>query len=180
MTEIKPQNVFYRAENYRPEDSVGYLMKQIISMVSQDIERQLAHTDLTSAQWQPLFKIHFGQASTVAELARHCSLDAGAMTRTLDRLEAKGLCKRVRSETDRRVVNLELTPAGTQAASEIPEILSGVQNAHLAGFSAEEFETLREYLRRMLNNAQAIAARTDATPAAPFSPSSKEAPDAAS
>lgn len=174
MTEAKTQNVFYQAETYRPEDSVGYLMKQIINMVSQDIERQLAHTDLTRAQWVPLFKIHFGQASTVAELARHCSLDAGAMTRLLDRLEAKGLCKRVRSETDRRVVNLELTAAGTQAASEIPEILSGVQNAHLDGFSAEEFETLRSYLRRILNNAQSIADQAHDTSSTP------EAPNAAS
>jgi DNA-binding MarR family transcriptional regulator len=167
MTEIKPQNVFYTAGSYRPEDSVGHLMKQIITLVSQDIERQLAHTDLTNAQWVPLFKIHFGQANTVAELARHCHLDAGAMTRLLDRLEAKGLCKRVRSETDRRVVKLELTPAGTQAASEIPEILSGVQNAHLAGFSAEEFETLRAYLRRILANAQTLAGQTLDTPSNP-------------
>jgi DNA-binding MarR family transcriptional regulator len=79
------------------------------------------------------------------------------MTRMLDRLEAKGLCTRVRSETDRRVVNIALTPAGRKAASDIPEILSGVQNAHLAGFSADEFETLRTYLRRILNNAQSIA-----------------------
>ena len=101
----------------------------------------------------------------MAELARECTLDAGAMTRTLDRLEAKGLCKRVRSETDRRVVNIELTPAGTQAASDLPEILSGVQNAHLAGFSAEEFQTLRDYLRRILNNAQTIASLShDTTP----------------
>ena len=150
-------SVFYQAESYRPEDSVGYLMRQILNRVGQEIERQLAHTDLTNAQWIPLFKLYSGQATTVAELARECHLDAGAMTRMLDRLEAKGLCKRVRSETDRRVVNIELTAAGTKSASDIPEILSGVQNAHLAGFSAQEFETLREYLRRILNNAQAIA-----------------------
>jgi DNA-binding MarR family transcriptional regulator len=132
--------------------------------VSQEIERQLAHTDLTNAQWIPLFKLYRCEASTVAELARVCHLDAGAMTRLLDRLEAKGLCRRVRSETDRRVVNIELTPAGTQAASDIPEILSGVQNAHLAGFSAEEFETLRSYLRRILHNAQSIAELAHDTP----------------
>ena len=157
MPKTPPECIFYRAESYTPEDSVGYLMRQILGMVSQDIERHLAHTDLTNAQWIPLYKVYSRQASTVAELARQCHLDAGAMTRTLDRLEAKGLCKRVRSETDRRVVNIELTPAGTQAASDIPEILSGVQNAHLTGFNAEEFETLREYLRRILNNAQSIA-----------------------
>jgi DNA-binding MarR family transcriptional regulator len=167
MTEIKQQCVFYQAKGYNPNDSVGYLMKQIISMVSQEIERQLAHTDLTNAQWVPLFKLYMGQASTVAELARHCNLDAGAMTRLLDRLEAKGLCKRVRSETDRRVVNIELTPTGTQAASEIPEILSGVQNAHLAGFSETEFQALHGYLQRILGNAQAIASQGTNTPSNP-------------
>ncbi len=157
MKKTKPPPVFYQAESYRPEDSVGYLMRQILNRVAHEIERQLAHTDLTNAQWIPLFKLYSGHATTVAELARECNLDAGAMTRMLDRLEAKGLCKRVRSESDRRVVNIEITPAGSQAASDIPEILSGVQNAHLAGFNVEEFETLREYLRRILNNAQSIA-----------------------
>lgn len=79
---------------------------------------------------------------------------AGAMTRTLYRLEAKGMCKRVRSEADRRVVNIELTAAGKQSACDIPEIFSDVQNAHLAGFCTEEFQTLREYLRRILTNAR--------------------------
>jgi DNA-binding MarR family transcriptional regulator len=157
MKNVTPPTVFYQAETYRPEDSVGYLMRQILNRVAHDIERQLAHTELTNAQWIPLFKLFSGQASTVAELARECHLDAGAMTRMLDRLEAKGLCTRVRSETDRRVVNIALTPAGSKSASDIPEILSGVQNAHLAGFSTEEFETLRGFLRRILNNAQSIA-----------------------
>lgn len=174
MTEINSQCVFYRAESYNPEDSVGYLMRQILTMVSHEIERQLAHTDLTNAQWVPLFKLYTGQASTVAELARQCTLDAGAMTRTLDRLETKGLCKRVRSETDRRVVNIELTHAGSKAASDIPQILSGVQNAHLAGFNAEEFETLRAYLRRILNNAQSIADLTHET--TPSNAGSTDAP----
>ena len=155
---------FYTAANYRPEDSVGYLMRQILNGVAQDIERQLAHTELTNAQWIPLFKLYSGQASTVAEVARECHLDAGATTRMLDRLEAKGLCKRVRSDSDRRVVNIELTPAGHKAAADIPEILSGVQNAHLAGFSDQEFQTLRAYLRRILNNAQSIAAQANQKP----------------
>ncbi len=157
MTKKNAQCIFYQAESYNPEDSVGYLMRQILNQVGNEVERQLAHADLTKAQWVPLFKLYMCKTSTVAELARQCNLDAGAMTRMLDRLEAKGLCKRVRSETDRRVVNIALTAAGAKAASDIPEILSGVQNAHLAGFDAEEFQTLRAYLRRILNNAQSIS-----------------------
>ena len=146
---------FYCAEGYRPEESVGYLMRQILSTVAHEVERQLAHADLTNAQWVPLFKLFSGQASTVAELARVCQMDAGATTRLLDRLEAKGLCRRVRSEEDRRVVNIELTDAGRDAASEIPVVLSSVQNAHLSGFTDEEFQTLKGYLRRILSNAKA-------------------------
>jgi DNA-binding MarR family transcriptional regulator len=143
---------FYSAHDYDPEESVGYLMRRVLAMVGQEIERQLVCSDLTNAQWVPLFKLSIGKTSTVAELARQCHLDGGAMTRLLDRLEAKGLCRRVRSVADRRVVNIELTPAGRVAAAGIPEVLSKVQNAHLAGFSVEEFETLKSYLRRILQN----------------------------
>ncbi len=97
-----------------------------------------------------------GHASTVAELARVCELDAGSMTRLLDRLEAKQLCRRVRSSDDRRVVNLELTEAGRTAAKGIPEILCRVQNSHLSGFSAEEWQVLKGYLRRILDTAQSL------------------------
>ena len=147
---------FYCAEGYRPEESVGYLMRRIITLVGHGIERELEPAGLTNAQWVPLLKLYMGVASTVAELARECDLDAGSMTRLLDRLEAKALCRRVRSSDDRRVVNIELTDAGRQAAAEIPKTLCHVQNAHLAGFSTEEWSTLQGFLRRILNTAHAL------------------------
>lgn len=147
-------NAFYSATDYRPEDSVGYLMRRVLGLVGGAIERELESSDLTNAQWFPLFKLSLGQSRTVAELARDCQLDCGAMTRLLDRLEAKGLCRRVRSVADRRVVNIELTDAGRAVASGIPAVLSRVQNAHLAGFSRDEFELLKSFLRRILANAQ--------------------------
>lgn len=154
---------FYKAEAYRPEESIGFLMRQIITNVTQQIDQQLAHTDLTDAQWKPLFKLSMGNATTVAELARVCTLDAGAMTRTLDRLEAKDLCRRVRSESDRRVVNIELTDAGRSAAAEIPHVLSRVQNTNLRGFSLEEFELLKDFLVRILANSKEAAANPNDT-----------------
>lgn len=149
---------FYQPANYRPEESVGYLMRRILATVSAEIEREMGPNGLTNAQWIPLFKLYVGSASTVAELARGCDLDAGAMTRLLDRLETKGLLKRVRSSEDRRVVNLELTDEGRAAAQEIPGVLCQVQNAHLRGFSHAEWQTLKSLLRRILENALAIQA----------------------
>lgn len=151
---------FYKAENYRAEESIGYMMRRILSAVGQSVELRLCGPGSpTYPQWVPLHKLHMGTVTTVAELARECELDTGAMTRLLDRLEAKGLCRRVRSVSDRRVVHIELTDEGRAAAREVPEILSLVQNEHLAGFSNEEWEQLKGYLRRILDNAQALSAR---------------------
>lgn len=146
--------IFYREENYAPDESVGYMMRRIISLVGHGIESEFESTGLTNAQWMPLFRLYRGEASTVAELARLCDLDAGSMTRLLDRLEAKGLCRRVRSCDDRRVVNIELTDAGRLSAHGIPKTLCRIQNAHLQGFSLEEWSTLKGYLRRILQTAQ--------------------------
>ena len=152
---------FYRPDNYQPEESVGYLMRRILSTVSLEVERELEPSGLTNAQWVPLLKLSMGSASTVAELARECMLDAGGMTRLLDRLESKGLVRRMRSSDDRRVVNLELTDEGRVAAKKIPAVLCGVQNAHMRGFTTEEWQLLRGMLRRILDNALAIQAERE-------------------
>jgi DNA-binding MarR family transcriptional regulator len=68
---------------------------------------------------------------------------------------------------ERRVVNIELTDEGRAAVLQVPQILSQVQNEHLAGFSHEEWQQLKSYLRRILDNAQALSARgekDDSTP----------------
>jgi DNA-binding MarR family transcriptional regulator len=82
--------------------------------------------------------------------------DAGAMTRLLDRLERKQLCKRIRSMTDRRVVQVELTPEGLAAIAEVPAVLAEVMNAHLAGFTMSEWLALKGYLQRMVQTGEAL------------------------
>lgn len=146
---------FYRAEGYCAEDSVGYLMRRVLSALAQATDKRLERHDLTHAQWAPLFMLRKARASTVAELARELQMDPGAMTRLLDRLEAKGLCTRLRSTADRRVVNLALTAEGEVAADKVPVALAEVMNAHLLGFSKAEWQQLKDFLRRMLQNAEA-------------------------
>ena len=156
-----PAIAFYSPEGYAPDESVGYLMRRILALVAQQVDCELESASLTNAQWLPLLKLYKGNASTVAELAREAEMDAGAMTRLLDRLEAKGLCRRQRNAQDRRVVNLELTDEGREAARGIPAVLCDVQNAHLAGFSNEEWHMLKGFLRRILDNAIALGAEKE-------------------
>ncbi|HVZ42912.1 MAG TPA: MarR family transcriptional regulator [Ramlibacter sp.] len=164
MTNPKPRGRpvgFYKPASLQPNESVGYLMKRVIASIGSQADAELEPEGLTHAQWVPLFKLYTGDAATAAELAGACDLDAGAMTRTLDRLEAKALIRRVRSAEDRRVVNLELTPEGRSTAERVPAALCKVLNAHLRGFSAEEWQTLKSLLQRMLQNALELQAERE-------------------
>ncbi len=156
MTRITTPVEFYSAHGYCAEESVGYLMKRVMLSIIYQADKRLDEHGLTSAQWGPLLRLRSTGGSTVAELARWLQTDAGAMTRLLDRLEKKGLCKRVRSTEDRRVVQVELTPDGEAAIEEVPAVLAEVMNAHLTGFSKSEWQALKTYLQRMLKAGETL------------------------
>jgi len=147
---------FYDANRLSPEDSVGYLMRKVMSSIRTQADAQLSTHDMTYAQWLPLFKLSLcSSATTVAGLARDLETDPAAMTRVLDRLEAKGLVARERSTTDRRVVQIALTPEGQAVAARVPPVLAEVLNGHLSDFTHDEWQQLLHLLRRMLANGEA-------------------------
>lgn len=139
------------------DESVGYLIKLAHKQLVRNVDAQLQTYDLTAMQWVPLQIISIGRGDTVASCAREAGIDAGAMTRMLDRLEAKGLVRRQRSVDDRRVVNVALTTAGKKIATEIPPVISNVLNQHLRGFSEYEFELIKNLLQRFLANGETPA-----------------------
>lgn len=147
---------FYVAGQFRPDESVGYLMRNVIASLREQANAQLAEHGLTYVQWVPLYMLVVQDINTVASLARGLGIDPGAMTRSIHRLEAKALVRRERSSTDRRVVNLLLTTAGRKVAGKVPAVLSRVLNAHLHGFSESEWRLLMQFLQRMLANGQAM------------------------
>lgn len=142
---------------YELEQSIGYLLRRTLATMTAEVERRMEPLGLTEAQWRPLLRLYLAsEGVNVAALARICILDAGAMTRMLDRLESKGLCRRVRSQEDRRVVQLELTPEGRAAAVKVPGVLLDLQEAALEGFSADEVGQLRSLLGRLLANLEVL------------------------
>ncbi len=137
-----------------PEDSVGYQMRRIVTLIGLEVERRMEPLGLTDAQWKPLLRLSLQDGATAAQLARMCHLDAGGMTRLLDRLEAKGLCQRERSQEDRRVVHIALTDEGEAAAAQIPEQLESIHAVALQGFSAQERAQLAGFMERLYANVQ--------------------------
>ena len=149
-------NQFYRVENYRVEESIGYLINRLAQTVGRELDRRMVELGLTDAQWKPLLLLHQGECSTAADLSRLACHDTGAVTRLLDRLEAKGLVSRRRSAEDRRVIHLELTAEGEKVAGEVPKVIVQLANQVLAGFSKQEFDLFKDMLNRALSNARSL------------------------
>jgi MarR family transcriptional regulator, multiple antibiotic resistance protein MarR len=143
----------YSEASYRIEESVGYLLAQLRARQVSAVDAESAAYDITAAQWSTLLYIGNGHGRTAAELCRRTSCDTGSMTRMLDRLEEKGLIRRCRSTEDRRVANIEFTAAGAELFPKLPSIAIRVLNRHLRGFTRDEVDQLKSFLRRMLANA---------------------------
>lgn len=138
---------------YQLGESVGYLLSRVKSTMSNLItQRSMAELGITSQQGSILFMVASGKCLLAAELAREYGIDASAVTRLVDRLEKRGLLTRVRSNEDRRVVRLALTPEGHTIAAKMPAIFNGVLDDLLNGFTPEETGFLKSMLRRVLIN----------------------------
>ena len=152
----------YDGARYDITQSVGHLSVNLVNLMRREVELRMAAHDLTDAQWKPLWLLASGRADSALEMARLLDMDAGAVTRLVDRLEAKGLLERTRSESDRRVVHLRLTAAGQAAAAQVPHVLASVNNDFLRGFTRGEWEQLRGLIERMTANGLALQADRDA------------------
>jgi len=142
----------YRAETYRVEDSVGWLITRLRASIFAAVDREVAAWGVSAAQCSILLYIAAGRGDRAADIARDYDYDTGSMTRMVARLAAKRLLRRVRDAADRRVQRLELTAAGRKLAGEVPAVAVKVLNQHLRGFARAELDELKGFLQRMLEN----------------------------
>ena len=116
------------------------------------MDHELEPFDVTSAQYIIMGHLVYNLADSASGLCKGIVYDPGAMTRMVDRLEAKGLIRRVRSEDDRRAVKLELTDEGRALFPKMRVKVIGVQNHLLRGFTRAEARQLESLLQRVVNN----------------------------
>lgn len=148
----------YKADETQLTSSLGYYLTKARNVLVERTDRAVKPLGLTAQQIGVILMLSSRRASTPFELSRVMSYDSGSMTRLLDRLEKKGFVVRTRSNADRRMVQLELTPQGQQAARQLPGLGAAVLNEQLRGFSAEEHATLIDLLGRFIANGLGDAA----------------------
>ena len=160
----------YDSTSFQPGRHIGALVSRIKIEMLAALDRELAQDkrlaplEMSAAQYIIVANLAAGpgEPKSAADLCKVISYDAGAMTRMLDRLEAKGLIRRTRSSQDRRLLNLELTEEGRAAFPRMREISMSNANRFLRGFSKAEARQLEGFLNRMLENGQSMEARQSA------------------
>ncbi|MCG5261712.1 MarR family transcriptional regulator [Cupriavidus gilardii] len=138
--------------SYRICDSVGYLMARAKGELSRDVEQEVGALDITHAQASCLVMLAHDRARTVTDLGRELNTDMGSVTRLISRMEKRGLVERRRSDADRRIVDLCVTPAGRALVDQLPAIFCRVLNRRFRGFSEAEIAQFRDMLKRVIAN----------------------------
>jgi len=109
----------------------------------------LAHADrafskihLRFIEFRILFILNRTGPTPMVRIAKELGVTKAAVTSIIDDIEAKGLVRRDRDTKDRRLLNVEITPAGrkllTQAEKTHFEVIAGL----LATLTQEERRTL--------------------------------------
>lgn len=143
----------YDPKTFEPSSSVGYLVNRVRTALFNALDQALAPLEVTSAQYIIMAQLVYGMADSPSQLCQSISYDPGAMTRMIDRLEAKGLIRRIRHPQDRRAQTLELTDEGKAVFPKMRIRVIDVLNRFLNGFSKTEARQLEGLLQRVLANA---------------------------
>jgi DNA-binding MarR family transcriptional regulator len=104
---------------------------------------------LTIQEFRSLEFLASPEPRKVKELAEQLGLAVSSVTDVVDSLEAKGLARRRRDEIDRRIVRVELTEVGRDAAGAITRGLLEIYRTYLGALTAEEQETLLALYRKI-------------------------------
>lgn len=121
---------------------------QVLMEQSRKIEHE---TNLTGPQLWVVKILKETSPMKVSDLARRMYLHPATMVGLLDRLEAKGVLKRTRSESDRRVVLIDLTEQGRKLEINSPEVVQDLLVSGLEKLTGQRLETISNALEQIVS-----------------------------
>ncbi|WP_200550753.1 MarR family transcriptional regulator [Kosakonia sp. LAM2021] len=133
-----------------PKLHLGLLIHLANQFKDQLISQYFSATDITAAQFKVLISIYKGFNSPV-EVSKNLLMDAGAMSRMLERMVKRDLIVRTTNPEDKRQVILELTDKGRVICDRFQnEALASILSTLTSRLTADESRLLVELLIKML------------------------------
>lgn len=126
------------------------LLSRISKKFTQNINNNLKDYDVTRTDVAYLLAIQKHGEVKQYELAEKFDINTATVTRSLNKLEKKGLIKRKEDSTDKRQKNVVLTDKGKDILDRIGEKHTLFKNEIVKDFSSEEYSELLNLLNRLL------------------------------
>lgn len=134
------------------EAHLGYWLRFVSNQVSHSFDRKLETLDVRVAEWVVLRELFEGDPLVPSELAKTIGMTRGAVSKIMDRLEAKSLLIRSTSERDRRFQTVTVSAKGRALVPRLAALAD--QNdreffGHLKPAERQQIErAMREIVRR--------------------------------
>jgi DNA-binding MarR family transcriptional regulator len=135
-----------------PNRSISALVSELSRLFARGFNARVRHHGLTQTQWQALAVLARREGLRQAELAEWLNVQPISLARLIDRLESAGWVERRPDPTDRRAIQLYLTPKAEPILDEMNEAAAANRELAFAHFSVGEREQLIELLNRMKTN----------------------------
>ena len=128
----------------------GHLIRRLNQISMALFFEETAPLDLTSVQYAALNMIQEVPDIDQASLSNMIAFDKTTIVKVLDRLVEKGLITRTRSQTDRRLNHLNVTPKGSRLLKEIHPMLDRSDKRILAPLSETDQRVFMKLLSRLV------------------------------
>jgi len=141
-----------KRKNSRGEDALHEAVRAVhglLQYIDLFSRRMLRDFGVSGPQLWALRTIAIRRGLTIGELAGEMYLHISTVSVLLDRLEERGLVDRERSAPDRRIVRLQLTPAGREILYRAPEPPRSLLARRLKSMSEREQMGIRDGVRRL-------------------------------
>ena len=136
-----------------PTEAIVQRIQKLAWRLNRSLNETAAAYGLSHADWSLLGSLRASGApyrQAAGKLAQSVSITPGAMTSRLDKLEARGLVRRVPDPVDRRVLQIELTEEGDRIWSEAVGVQAEKERLVAAALDADEQEQLNGLLRKLM------------------------------
>lgn len=131
------------------ESHLGYWLRRVSNAVSGAFVRALQEKHTSVAEWVLLRELHERGKAAPGELADLLGLTRGAVSKIIDKLEAKGWIQTYAKEGDNRSRLLSLSRAGRRSLPVLAQIADQNDSAYFDCLSAKEKVVLRKLLIKL-------------------------------
>ena len=135
-----------------PKKSFGFIVHEVARLLRRDFNQRAVNLGLSQAQWRALAYLSHHEGIRQVTLAEYLEIQPISLGRQLDYLQESGLIERRPDPTDRRAIQLYLTPAAEPVLERLWEHAAETQKAALNGIPENEHDALLTLLQRVKLN----------------------------